>query len=514
MNFGTFQNKIITFIGEEMKKDNIIAAVGVLFLGVFAGIPFESSASSLPAAGAGLVFNEGKSVDVIAGEHSSAVTQALIGVTETVKKPSAGADTEKKEIVVKLPEGYMVPASNNAVTVSDDETDEPEEWEIADEDEERDEDLGKIAVAQVQSFVNIRSGPGTDTEVLGKLYNNAVGEIIAKEGDWIKISSGTVTGYVNSEYVVYGPDAEELIDSIMKKKATVRAASLNFRKEASTSSEVITKLPKNAVYEVVDTDTDGWVKINVNGKEGYVSAEYVTVASSFIEAESKEEEEERLAAEAEQKRLEKEAEEAAKKAAEEAAAKKAAEDAARVQAEAEAAAAQAAADAEAQQAALIAAQQQIADAGLPDDGTQTGELGAVTPEVTETPALAEAETVPEVTAPDLGQQVADFALQFVGNPYVYGGSSLTNGADCSGFVLAVYKNFGVKLPHSATADQKMGTAVPSLDEAKPGDLMCYSGHVGIYIGNGKFVHASTPKTGIKIGDVNYKKILAIRRIFD
>ena len=112
----------------------------------------------------------------------------------------------------------------------------------------------------------------------------------------------------------------------------------------------------------------------------------------------------------------------------------------------------------------------------------------------------------------IGSAVAEFAKQFVGNPYVYGGTSLTNGADCSGFVMSVYKNFGVSLPHSSGADRSVGAAVDGLGNAQPGDIVCYSGHVAIYIGNGQIVHASTAKTGIKISNADYRKVLAVRRI--
>ena len=113
----------------------------------------------------------------------------------------------------------------------------------------------------------------------------------------------------------------------------------------------------------------------------------------------------------------------------------------------------------------------------------------------------------------IGSAVASFAQQFVGNPYVYGGTSLTNGADCSGFVMSVYANFGVSLPHSSGADRSVGSAVDGLANAQPGDLVCYSGHVAIYIGGGKIVHASSAKTGIKISDAGYRQVLAVRRIF-
>ena len=113
----------------------------------------------------------------------------------------------------------------------------------------------------------------------------------------------------------------------------------------------------------------------------------------------------------------------------------------------------------------------------------------------------------------MGSAVAEYALQFVGNPYVYGGTSLTNGADCSGFVMSVYANFGVSLPHSSAADRSQGAAVDGLSNAQPGDIVCYSGHVGLYIGNGQIVHASNSRTGIIVSNADYRKVLAVRRIF-
>lgn len=112
-----------------------------------------------------------------------------------------------------------------------------------------------------------------------------------------------------------------------------------------------------------------------------------------------------------------------------------------------------------------------------------------------------------------GTDVANYALQFVGNPYVYGGTSLTNGADCSGFVMSVYANFGVSLPHSSAADRNVGSDVGGLANAQPGDIVCYSGHVAIYIGNGQIVHASTSKTGIIVSNATYRQPLCVRRIF-
>lgn len=138
---------------------------------------------------------------------------------------------------------------------------------------------------------------------------------------------------------------------------------------------------------------------------------------------------------------------------------------------------------------------------------------------TETSSEASAEAAPaaETTSAAAAvsshdESVADFAVQFVGNPYVYGGTSLTNGADCSGFVMSVYKNFGVSLPHSSSADRNVGTDVGGLENAQPGDIVCYTGHVGIYIGDGQIVHASTASTGIKISEADYRTPVAVRRV--
>jgi cell wall-associated NlpC family hydrolase len=110
-----------------------------------------------------------------------------------------------------------------------------------------------------------------------------------------------------------------------------------------------------------------------------------------------------------------------------------------------------------------------------------------------------------------GEAVVAYAKLFLGNPYVYGGTSLTNGTDCSGFTMSVYAHFGVYLPHASSAQRSVGTAV-SYSEARPGDIICYSGHVALYIGGGKIIHASTERTGIIIGSATYKPILTIRRI--
>ena len=127
----------------------------------------------------------------------------------------------------------------------------------------------------------------------------------------------------------------------------------------------------------------------------------------------------------------------------------------------------------------------------------------------------EKKTSSDSTARTKGELVAQYALQFVGNPYVYGGNSLTKGTDCSGFVMLIYRHFGVSLPHYDAAIRTKGKSVASLKQAKAGDIICYYGHVAIYLGDGRIVHASNRRDGIKISErADYRTIAGIRRIFD
>lgn len=313
------------------------------------------------------------------------------------------------------------------------------------------EDYSNLVIADVNDYVNIRSLPSEEGEIIGKLYDDSVGDFLEEDNGWYKIESGSCIGYVKAEYCVTGEAAIEMAKEVGRRTAIVTTETLNVRKEPNTESSIIGQVPCEEVLTVTD-ECGGWIQIKIEEGYGYVSDEYVTLSTEFVRAESREEERERLAKEEAERQ--KALEEARK--AQEAAALAAAEEAAKVQ---EAAAA----------------------------------LG--------------------YTDGNLGQQVADFALQFVGNPYVYGGTSLTNGADCSGFTLAVYSNFGVSLPHSAAAQNKKGTNVGSVANAVPGDLIYYSGHIGIYIGNEQIVHAGNSRTGIIVSNVYYDRVLGVRRIF-
>lgn len=311
---------------------------------------------------------------------------------------------------------------------------------------EEEESFKNLVIAKVNDYVNVRDLPSEEGNIVGKLYDKSVGNYIEEEDGWYKISSGSVEGYVKGEYCVTGDDAVDYAKEVGIRIATVTTETLFVREQPGLDASVIGYVPDGADL-IVTEELDGWVKVNIEEGDGYVSADYVTLSTEFVKAESIEEENARLAKE-----------EAARKAAREAASKKVAEN---------------------------ASSTSKTDSGKTYE-SPTGSTGA---------------------------DVVKFARQFVGNPYVYGGTSLTNGADCSGFVMSVYANFGVSLPHSSAADRSVGAAVNGLENAQPGDIICYSGHVGIYAGDGRIVHASTSKTGIIESSATYRSILSIRRIF-
>ena len=372
---------------------------------------------------------DAKSEEVGGTSIGSVQIGSFADMASTEDKVSA-APSKKIEDVVVVSKGYtedLMKAANTGLT-------------------EEEESFKNLVIAKVNNYVNVRDLPSEEGNIVGKLYDKSVGNFIEEVDGWYKISSGSVEGYVKGEFCVTGDDAVEYAKEVGTRIATVTTTTLKVREQPGLDEVVLGLVPIDDEL-IVTEELDGWVKVNVEEGDGYVSTDYVTLSTEFVKAESIEEEKARLAKE-----------EAARKAAKEAASKK--------------------------------------TAGSSSSGSSTSGGKTYAP-----------------ASGSTGNDVVQFALQFVGNPYVYGGTSLTNGADCSGFVMSVYGNFGVSLPHSSAADRNVGAAVNGLENAQPGDIICYSGHVGIYVGNGQIVHASTSKTGIIVSSATYRSILSIRRIF-
>lgn len=260
--------------------------------------------------------------------------------------------------------------------------------------------------------LNIRQEASTDSEVIGILTNHNACELLEDAGEWYKVTSGKVTGYVNKQYLVTGDEAEAIAEQEIKTVATVNTETLNVRAEKSTDAAVLSQVGNSEAF-TVNSVADGWVEISVDDSVGYISQDYVTLAQ----------------------------------------------------------------------------------------------------------ALPTAKTIEQVKygdgVSDVRASVVSYALQFVGNRYVWGGTSLEKGVDCSGFTMRILGKYGISLPHSSRAQPSYGTKI-SASEAKPGDLFFYGSgrsisHVAIYIGNGQIVHASNKRDGIKVSNAYYRNPICVAR---
>ena len=428
---------------------------------------------------------------VQAGQEKREVPVA--GVTQTlaqVLKEAGGVQAQTADAGEELQSNAAVARMMEPEMVAE------EAWETAEiaENElpQTASEFADIAVAQVNHYVNVRQEPDTESEILGKLYDKSAATVLeTTEDGWYRITSGNVNGYVKAEYVVVGD--EELARSVGTRLATVTTTTLFVRTEPTTEAKVLTMLPDGDDVVVTDESTEGWAKVSTADGDGYVALDYVTLSTEYIHAESKAEEEARLAREEAERQAAARAAEEARKAREAEAARAAAE----------------------QEAARKAAEkQEVKKSGAGSSaGSSSGSSAGSSSGGSAGSGSGSSAGQSAQTASSNGQAVVDYARQLLGNPYVYGGNSLTNGTDCSGFVKGVYAAFGINLPRTSSEQRSVGYAV-SLSEIQPGDIVCYSGHVGIYAGNKTLIHASNEKTGITLtSPVTYRSVLAVRRIF-
>lgn len=318
---------------------------------------------------------------------------------------------------------------------------------------ETESEYANFAIADVTDYVNVRKEPSTEGEIVGKIFDGAVAQVLAKAGEndeWFQITSGNVEGYIKAEFFIYGEEAAAVMDQYVTKYAEVKADRLNVRKEATTDSDRMGYIDNGEKVKLLE-DLGDWLKVQyVEGKEGYVAAEYVQILEEYTYAKTLEEEQ---------------AEIAARKALEQ--------------------------------------RQKVSENLVPEDTQIT------------------APNTNYATNSELRASIVAYALQFVGDKYVSGGTSLATGTDCSGFTCFVYADFGYSI--SRTPEGQFSGDGRSIDysQIQPGDIICYSSnggksctHVAMYIGDGQVVHAANSRKGVITSKAEYEPIIGIKNVID
>lgn len=343
-----------------------------------------------------------------------------------------------------------------------------------------------IAIAKVdggeEGYVNVRKKASTKSKIVGKIYNNCGARILDKTDDgWYKIVSGNCTGYIKAEYFVTGSKAEDYALDDGYVFANIKDTGIHVRKSATTESDVVTNVYHNETYVIKKFSKNGeWVKIKIRaGVGGWVSSKFVKVSIDMETAITIKEEKEMI-------RKQKEEEERER------------------------------------QERLAAQQQEQNNNNYNNDDDDNSSNDTPRQNTNSQSSNNNTQTTPKQSYGDSSSSggasaVVAYAKQFLGNPYVWGGSSLTNGTDCSGFTMSVYAHFGYSLNRSSYTQVYNGRSV-SMSELQPGDLLFYKyggstiSHVAIYIGGGQIIHASTEETGIIISGMGSP--CAARRIIN
>lgn len=384
-------------------------AAGVVAFAIIIGAVSMSSSSTVDAR-ASLKENRTVNAGVALGLTEAADATELLTAGATSALTYYG-----DELTVAQNDNNVVTASAQGAPQTDDASQESEQANEAAQTPTAAQTCGytNLGMSVISSGnLNIRQEASTDSEVVGILTNHNACELLEDAGDWYKVTSGKVTGYVNKQYLVTGDEAESIAEQEIKTVATVNTETLNVRAEKSTEAAVLSQVGNSEAF-TVNSVADGWVEISVDDSVGYISQDYVTLAQ----------------------------------------------------------------------------------------------------------ALPTAKTIEQVKygdgVSDVRASAVSYALQFVGNRYVWGGTSLENGIDCSGFTMRILGKYGISLPHSSKAQPSYGTKI-SASEAKPGDLFFYGSgrsisHVAIYIGNGQIVHASNKRDGIKVSNAYYRNPICVTR---
>ena len=329
------------------------------------------------------------------------------------------------------------------------------------------------AVADIYSTttLNIRKKGSINAKIVGKMKKGNIATVLKKGSEWSKVRSGNVTGYVKNQYLVFGDEIENFAKQNVKKVVKVQTETLRVRKKASTNSKIVTLVSEDDKLKV-KKQTDDWAKVKVDGQTGYVSKDYAKVTYSFGKAKS-------------MKQIQ--AEQAAKEAQKQAA-----------------------------QTTIGNESASTSSSNTSNSSTTSGSTKASSVQAAKKASVSVSSSGSSAT----GSRIASYAQQFIGNPYRYGGNSLTSGIDCSGFTQQIMAKFGYSISRTSSSQAGEGRAV-STSNLRAGDLVFYGNggsinHVAVYIGGGQVVHASNsapyPRGGIKISNVNYRTPICARRI--
>lgn len=309
-----------------------------------------------------------------------------------------------------------------------------------------------LAFAKVNSYVNIRSKASENSKILGKLYKDNAATVLSKKGNWYQVKSGSVTGYIKANYLLTGNKAKDFAEKTGDTYATVNTTTLKVREKASEEASVLTLVPDGEEFKVTKEKKD-WVKILIDeSTTGYVSKDFVELKKVYPQAISIEEERAKLAQQAE------------------------------------------------------AAVQAVTLKSENSSSRNTQKASTSKQRSSSTSARMMSLAVSDTSS--IRDKIVDYALKFEGNPYVWGGTSLTRGADCSGFIQSIFEDFGIRVPRTSREQAASGDRV-DIDNLHPGDLIFYRrngtiNHVALYIGNGKVIAAKSPDEGIRITNYNYR----------
>ena len=452
--------------------------------------------------------------------------------------------------------------------------------QLAEETQKVIDSYENLGIVQVSGYLNIRREPSLDGDIIGKLSGDGACEILETDGEWTHITSGGVDGYISNQYLLTGDEAREKAESLVKLRAIITADSLNIRQEPTLDpSNVIGQALENERYVVLG-EKDGWIQIEEGYiSADYANVEYaldegrkmdlkaqainqydnlvISKVNNYLNVREEPSQDGKIigkmtskaageiletldgwykiksgpitgyiSADPQYTATGQEAIDLAMQTADLKAVIRT--DVLNVRTEPSTDAkiwTQIVKDERYSVVAQLDGWVQIElDSVDAEDGSETDKAYISTRDnnVEVRYALNEAikfspDEIAASNAASLRSRIVNYALQFVGNPYVWGGTSLTNGVDCSGFTMKVLQKFGVSLPHYSGSQAQMGKGIKS-SEMRPGDLIFYAGsngrvnHVAMYIGNGQVVHAASRKSGIKISTWNYRSPVAIRNV--